>query len=524
MQANSTISQLFPAYDDSLSASVQDSVYETFVSADKFMLKLLVMHWIAASTIAGIAYNTYLLGFVAGGLVTGIAWAVFRANPGSLASRMTMGAAFMAYSMIFIQQHMGLTEMHFHIFVSLAFLIRYKDIAPVLAAALTTAIHHVVFNIAQDAEFAIANMPLLVFSGRCGWDLVALHAGFVVFAVLVFSSIILMLTKEFIRNAEVFNIIDQLKMSAEFTAQAADYISESGQELAMNATESTNNLERSNLAVENMNTQLANLSEKTSGARDKVSKMASETVRMEDSVEELLKSSQNITSIIKTIDSIASQTNMLALNAAVEAARAGEAGAGFAVVTEEVRMLAQKTAEAASDISQLIQDNMSKAKQGNEISSKIASEIRELDGWIEEVHSVSAEQLTYLQELRNISSDLERSTQSTATNAEKNASTAEELQSQVHMLQQAIDEINEMVAGNANTVRTQKQENFNHTHESIHQSYQHKDAGHMNGNGSSKVSISNAYHNGNGNGSGYSVSPEKEHAKAISKINYDQKN
>lgn len=459
MHANNTLSSLFPAYIDTLSASVQNSLHETFAATDRFMLKLLVMHWVAASTVAGIAYNTYLLGFIAGGFVTGLAWAVYRSNPGSLASRMTMGAAFMGYSLIYIQQHMGLIEIHFHIFVTLAFLIRYKDIAPVLAAALTTAVHHVVFNIAQDAEVTLAGMPLMVFAGRCGWDLVAIHAGFVVFAVIVFSSIILMLTKEYIRNSEVFNIIDQLAESAEYTAQAADYISKSGQELAMNASESSNNLHRSSEAMQNMSTQLKELSDKTTEARAKVSKVAGETVRMEDSIAALQQSSQNITSIIKTIDTIASQTNLLALNAAVEAARAGEAGAGFAVVTEEVRMLAQKTAAAAADISNMIQDNMNKAKLGSEISSQIAGQVRELDGWIEEVHTVSSGQLTYLNELKSISSDLERSTESTASNADKNASTAEELQGQVHLLQQAINDINRMVSDDAPDSATN---NFNY--------------------------------------------------------------
>jgi hypothetical protein len=67
MQANGALSGLFPAYNETLSASVHNSLHETFASADRFMLKLLVLHWVAAATVAGIAYSTYLFGFVAGG-------------------------------------------------------------------------------------------------------------------------------------------------------------------------------------------------------------------------------------------------------------------------------------------------------------------------------------------------------------------------------------------------------------------------------------------------------------------------
>ena len=191
-----------------------------------------------------------------------------------------------------------------------------------------------------------------------------------------------------------------------------------------------------------------------------------------------------------------------------------EIHAGFAVVTEEVRMLAQKTAAAAADISNLIQDNMHKAKLGSEISSHIAGEVRELDGWIEEVHSVSSGQLSDLQELKSITQDLQRSTQNTASNAEKNASTAEELQGQVHMLQQAIDDINRMVAEDSEMVHsssfTQLEEEVD-TEKDVRQS--------SNGNG-------NTYGKGytNGNGSGLAHAVTKNGMAKASKIHYTQTN
>ena len=81
---------------------------------------------------------------------------------------------------------------------------------------------------------------------------------------------------------------------------------------------------------------------------------------MSTSMEEIRKSSDDIAKIIKVLDEIAFQTNILALNAAVEAARAGEAGAGFAVVAEEVRNLAQRSADAAKDTASIIDKNIDK--------------------------------------------------------------------------------------------------------------------------------------------------------------------
>jgi len=100
--------------------------------------------------------------------------------------------------------------------------------------------------------------------------------------------------------------------------------------------------------------------------------------RMVEAMAEIETSSKEISRIIRVIDDIAFQTNLLALNAAVEAARAGEAGKGFAVVAEEVRNLAQRSAEAARNTSQLIADASQRAQRGNEIS-------HEVDGMLHEI-------------------------------------------------------------------------------------------------------------------------------------------
>jgi methyl-accepting chemotaxis protein len=447
----SIYTKLFPLTRTDLSESVKQGLHTSFVKTDNFMLKLLLIHWAVASTVTAFSYNTYLLGFIGGGLVYGLAYAAVKTNPGSLWSRMTIGAAFMAFSAIFIQQHLGRIEMHFHIFATLAFFIRYKDVAATLSAVVTIALHHAIFNVAQTFEFSVAGTPLMAFNYGCGWDIVLLHATFVIVEAAVICTIVVNLADEYISNAEVFNIMDDLNDSAYYTSQAADFISNSGQELAMDAAQNADAVHESNNSINTMNNKIIELNDQTTSVKTKLEHITENTTGMNQSMEELKESSRKISSITKIIDTIASQTNLLALNAAVEAARAGEAGAGFAVVTEEVRVLAQRTAQAATEISSMIDENIRKAQEGADTSESISNQIAELTEYIDEIHTSSNDQVVELNGLKGIIDKISSTTNNTAGMAERNASTAEELQSQIHVLRTAIEDINRKVALNTNT-------------------------------------------------------------------------
>jgi len=171
-------------------------------------------------------------------------------------------------------------------------------------------------------------------------------------------------------------------------------------------------------------------------------------------MEELKAASDDISKIIKTIDEIAFQTNILALNAAVEAARAGEAGMGFAVVAEEVRNLAQRSAQAAKETAGKIESTIAKTTQGVELNSKVAitlSEIvaksRQLNELVTEVAGASREQSQGITQVTGAVAQMDKVVQNNAASAEESAGAAQELNGQADALKELGDQLLAMVGG-----------------------------------------------------------------------------
>ena len=170
--------------------------------------------------------------------------------------------------------------------------------------------------------------------------------------------------------------------------------------------------------------------------------------KMTHAIGEIQEASKQTAHIIKTIDEIAFQTNLLALNAAVEAARAGDAGKGFAVVAEEVRNLAQRSAEAAKDTSELIEASVTRTELGvrtaEEVSATLESMQEGMESLAGQVHNVAEAvqaQFSRLDNMNNSLASIESKTQSVAASAEESASAGEELSSQTHELNRLIGEL-----------------------------------------------------------------------------------
>jgi len=197
-----------------------------------------------------------------------------------------------------------------------------------------------------------------------------------------------------------------------------------------------------------------------------------EMEEMMSSINGIKKSSDEISRIIKVIDEIAFLTNILALNAAVEAARAGDAGMGFAVVAEEVRTLAQRSAQAAKDTAALIEQNIEMSNQGVAVSKRVADSLldittqaKKVNELMDEVSAASQEQTQGIAQINKALQQMETVTQSNAANAEESASTAEELSAQSLNLQEIVQELASMVNGHSekNTANYYQSNSSTHT-------------------------------------------------------------
>jgi methyl-accepting chemotaxis protein len=162
-------------------------------------------------------------------------------------------------------------------------------------------------------------------------------------------------------------------------------------------------------------------------------------------MEDINHSSKKIADIIGVIDGIAFQTNILALNAAVEAARAGEQGRGFAVVAGEVRSLAQRSAQAAKEIKDLIGASVDRVQAGTALVGRAGTTIGEIvnnaqrmSDIISGIRVAGAEQAQGIGEVNDAIAQLDRTTQQNAALVEQSAAAAHSLSEQAQRLTEAI--------------------------------------------------------------------------------------
>ena len=164
-------------------------------NADKIMLQLIALHWFIVSAVIGPLFGSFYLGFVGGGLLFSIALVAYKYFGGQQAYRDIVAVIFLTFSVIMIQQSLGRIEMHFHIFGALSFLIIYKSMRTLSIGALFIIIHHLIFNYLQALNVTLFSEPIIIFNYGCGFDIVMLHAAFVLFEWFVLSVIVVHMFK-----------------------------------------------------------------------------------------------------------------------------------------------------------------------------------------------------------------------------------------------------------------------------------------------------------------------------------------
>ncbi|NDI85425.1 methyl-accepting chemotaxis protein [Undibacterium crateris] len=249
-------------------------------------------------------------------------------------------------------------------------------------------------------------------------------------------------------NESLKKVVTEVRHGTDEISHAASEIAHGNMDLSNRTESQASSLEETASSMEEItstiqhnadNARQANqLSHSASEVAQRGGQVVSEVVHTMGSINE---SSKKIVDIIAVIDGIAFQTNILALNAAVEAARAGEQGRGFAVVASEVRNLAQRSANAAKEIKELINDSVEKVEQGTRLvdqagstMSEVVDSVKRVSDIISEITAAGLEQSAGIAQINDAVSNMDTMTQQNAALVEEAAASAAELSEQTNRL------------------------------------------------------------------------------------------
>lgn len=254
---------------------------------------------------------------------------------------------------------------------------------------------------------------------------------------------------------------NQVHVTSGEMSSSSGQIAETSQVLARQATDQAASLQESAATLEKLAAQARSNAESSSEV-NRLMRMTGERVgatgeamtEMTETMDGIRTSSDEISTILKTIEEIAFQTNLLALNAAVEAARAGDHGKGFAVVAEEVRGLAQRSADAALNTAGLIQSAISHALKGSEIVGRVSSEVdelvqntRQVEEQVRDIVQASEDQSKNIDLVNDSVGKMDQGTQHVAATAEESAAASEEIAAQAGSLDGIVGALQSIVSG-----------------------------------------------------------------------------
>lgn len=388
--------------------------YPWVLKANKIFTGVLIGQFILALFIASFT-DTWASAFVIGLGIVAVPLFLIQSQPGAPVTRHSVAIAVQLMTALHLHQTMGMTELHFEVFVILAFLSFYRDWKVVLTSTLVVAVHHVLFFIiqSQGADIYIFEESRLMFYVLVIHALFAVTEGGLLMYVanvsfkeaqaahVLSSSVNRILAdgstldlnvklnedndelKEFNRLIIAFRtLIEKAKVISEHVQERSSTVDELSSQVSASTIQSSDQIDLIATAIEEMtvtNTDVAQQASEANGnsnaaqngtfeakqiiegSAQEISQLKNEIRSTSDTIGQLAEKCNRIEEVMSAIKAISEQTNLLALNAAIESARAGEHGRGFAVVADEVRGLASKTRENAEEISEVTSSLISDA-------------------------------------------------------------------------------------------------------------------------------------------------------------------
>lgn len=274
-------------------------------------------------------------------------------------------------------------------------------------------------------------------------------------------------------NTNLVKLVSEVRSNASNIATAASEIASGNSDLSHRTEEQASSLEETASSMEELTSTVKQNADNARQANQLAAGASEVAVRggtvvgqVVQTMNSINESSKKIVDIISVIDGIAFQTNILALNAAVEAARAGEQGRGFAVVATEVRTLAQRSAAAAKEIKELINDSVVKVEDGSRLvdeagatMDEIVNAVKRVTDIMSEISAASQEQSSGIEQVNQAVTQMDAVTQQNAALVEEATAAAESMQEQAQVLAQAVSVFKFSEGSNSEVAKPVKRSN-----------------------------------------------------------------